>query len=199
MLLLARRIAFSLAGPACPAAIRSHPRVLWRELVTMIAMGRTLARLSVFLHDARDRIFMRPAALEAFQDGRMSEAGQFRPFGDSQTQAASRDDDVVAGVPLLLPRRGPAAVVREVSAFVVDALDRVRATWTRPHVRHEILEIEPELADPEFRVALKRPMLRVRSSADHRLPSPVRRARAASLHRFSYASQPHVCDSTTGG
>lgn len=117
------------------------------------------------LVSGRQRFFHRPALLEPGNDGGSFNTAAFGPFGERQCDSIMREAGVGAPVPGLLLSCRPSTIVRLVRAIVIDSVHRVLRRWALAHVRQEVLEAEPPLADCDSAPSVERERLVVRVEA----------------------------------
>lgn len=119
--------------------------------------------------------------------GRIRDVVSLCSLSDRHGFSADRDEPVRGGVVRLLVIGGPSTVVWTVVAIVIDAIERVRSRWPRPHVGIERCEIvAPTRADAYAATAVrvKAVILGVVAAPFHFVPRAVLRASGHAVSRL---------------
>ncbi len=132
---------------------------------------------------ATQSLFVGPSIADTPRDGGLLYAKVLSPIGHCLPLSIQLHESVVALVSRLLFVGTPSAVSRLVVAVVADAVKR-KTAWLRAHVRQEVLENLPSLANPDSAsaVSLEVVVLGIAASSLHPGPSVVCR-RNLPVHR----------------
>lgn len=127
-----------LANSALAIASRSRVRVLWRVLVSEVAMRLSEVRAhgQAFVENSLltvEKFLERAYLLCSGSYGVRLEAGNLREQSHRVRDPLDGHEPAIPSISLLSGHAGPAAVVRLVIAVVIDAVKRIPG-WARPHV-----------------------------------------------------------------
>lgn len=141
----------------------------------------------------RKRAFNSPAVpSNSLPDNFRRNADLGGPLANGKRLAEGLVTPVSASVKRLLKRRCPPAVLGAVRAVVIDAVERMRASWPLPHVLHEDHEIvSPFVADHDTPRSIEAEVgvLGVVTPVKHSAPCVVKRVAGPTMSRRQL---PHV-------
>ena len=99
--------------------------------------------------DGRQRSFRLPSSVQPPLDGGVVEPCSSRPLSNGECFSSCRDSTTVAAIAALLGSVSPHAVVWAVTLVIVFTLDGVIGARAFAHIRQEVLEFEPPLANSD--------------------------------------------------
>ena len=114
----------------------------------------------------------------------------FGPFRHSERDAFHSKENVSTAIASLFAISGPAAIAWRVVAIIIDSVNRVCWRWTRTHVRKEVYEATPSLADLDAApaVVLIAARRRLVAAFKHRNPRFILRCREFSSRTIAALS-----------
>ncbi len=143
-----------------------------------------------FMPGSCECLFKGPA-IKAFPEGTQTDADPTRPLTTAERFAVEANQFRPSGVRGLFCGCGPAAIARLIIAVIVNAINRVFAGWSPPHVVKESQERHlPSLAYSDASAAVQAVIrsIRFRASSPHRPPCIVFWSATESTHATAAAT-----------